>query len=58
MHHSEDTAHTKIQLYLILPIKVIQGQSNEVDWNTIYDLLYVFHINFCHKMHHSEDTAH
>ena len=23
----------------------------------IYDLLYVFHVNFGHNMHHSEDTA-
>ena len=26
--------------------------------NIIFDLLYVFHINFCHNMDHSEDTAH
>ena len=26
MHHSEDTAHLKTQLYLIWPLKVIQGQ--------------------------------
>ena len=24
----------------------------------IYDLLSVFHVNFGHNMHHSEDTAH
>ena len=36
----------KTQLYLIWPLKVIQG--NEVNWNTIYDLPYVFHINFGH----------
>ena len=32
--------------------------GNEVNWNTIYDLLYVFHINFGHDKHDSEDTAH
>ena len=32
----------------------IKGQLND----HIYDLLYVFHVNFAHNMHHSEDTAH
>ena len=32
-------------------------QGHEVNWKTIYDLLYMFHINFCHNMYDSEDTA-
>ena len=32
------------------PRSKVQGQ--EVNYETIYDLLYVFHINFGHSMHH------
>ena len=35
-----------------------QVKGNEVNWNTIYDLLYVLHINFGHDKHDSGDTAH
>ena len=47
----------KTQLYLLWPLKV-KVKGNEVNWNTIYDLLYVFHINFGHDKHNSGDTAH
>ena len=53
MHHSEDTAHWNSIIF------DLTFKGHEVNWNTIYDLLlYVFHINFCHNMHHLEDTAH
>ena len=48
-HDTGDTAHSKLN-YLDFMLKVIQYHY--------YDLLYVFHRNLCHSMHHSEDTAH
>ena len=43
----------KNSITLILPLQVIQGQRS---WGQlrdhIYDLLYVFHINFGYNMHH------
>ena len=44
----------KTQLYLLWPLKV-KVKGNEVNWNTIYDLLYVFHINFGHDKHKLKD---
>ena len=32
-------------------------KGNEVNWNTTYDLLYVFYINFGHDQDYSGDTA-
>ena len=64
--HAPFRRHSPLKTQL-WPLKVIQGQrsskvkGNEVNWNTIYmhkTYLYVFHINFSHDMHHSEDTAH
>ena len=38
---------------------VIQGQRSWVQLNdNMYDLLYVFRVNFGHDMHESGDTAH
>ena len=39
---------------------IAQSKVNchEVNWKTIYDLLYVFHINLGHNMHDSGDIAH
>ena len=33
-------------------------KGNEVNWNTIYDLLHVFRINFGHDKHDTGATAH
>ena len=54
-HDTGDTAHYKLN-YLDFILKVIKG--HKVNWNTIYDLLYVFHINFGHDKHDTGDTAH
>ena len=32
-------------------------KCNEVNWNTTYDLLYAFDINFGHDQDYSGDTA-
>ena len=32
-------------------------KGNEVNWNTTYDLLYAFHINFGHDQDYSGDTS-
>ena len=32
-------------------------KGHEVNYETIYDLLYVFHINFGYNMHHFRDIS-
>ena len=37
-------------------VKLGQRSWGQLKYN-IYDLIYVFHVNFGHNMHYSEDTA-
>ena len=42
---------------LSISSKVKCYTSHKVNWKAIYDLLYVFHTNFDHMMHHLRDTT-
>ena len=53
MHDSGDTAHWTLN-YLDL---TIEGHPKVKDHEVNCMTYHVFHIDDCHNMHHSEDTA-
>ena len=40
------------QMTLFFPLISSKVKCYKVNWKAIYDLLYVFHKNFSHTMHH------